>query len=64
MRPFVLTRSATVGMQRYAQTWSGDNRTSWESLRYNIPMGLGMGSSGMPNVRSRCWWVLWRSTNT
>ena len=50
MRPFVLTRSATVGMQRYAQTWSGDNRTSWESLRYNIPMGLGMGLSGMPNV--------------
>lgn len=49
-RPFVLTRSATVGMQRYAQTWSGDNRTSWESLRYNIPMGLGMGLSGMPNI--------------
>ncbi|MGJ3626705.1 TIM-barrel domain-containing protein [Sphingomonas sp. MMS24-JH45] len=23
------------GLQRYAQTWSGDNRTEWKSLRYN-----------------------------
>ena len=31
-RPFVLTRAATPGSQRYAQTWSGDNVTSWETL--------------------------------
>jgi alpha-glucosidase len=49
-RPFVLTRSACPGMQRYAQTWSGDNYTSWNTLRYNIPMGLGLGLSGMPNT--------------
>jgi alpha-glucosidase len=49
-RPFILSRSACAGMQRYVQTWSGDNETSWHSLRYNIPMGLNMGLSGMPNI--------------
>ena len=36
-------------MQRYAQTWSGDNATSWETLRYNIRMGLGLALSGVSN---------------
>jgi alpha-glucosidase len=49
-RPFVLTRSGCVGLQRYAQTWSGDNETSWNTLRFNIPMGLGLSLSGMPNT--------------
>ncbi len=50
LRPFVLSRSGCPGVQRYAQTWSGDNSTSWETLKYNIPMGLGMGLSGAPNT--------------
>ncbi|MBZ0310712.1 MAG: glycoside hydrolase family 31 protein, partial [Anaerolineae bacterium] len=50
LRPFVLTRSGAPGVQRYAQSWSGDNKTSWESLRYNIPMGLGMSLSGFFNT--------------
>lgn len=49
-RPFLLSRSASPGTQRYAQTWSGDNETSWKSLRYNIPMGLGLSLSGFPNT--------------
>ena len=49
-RPFILSRSACAGMQRYVQTWSGDNETSWHSLKYNIPMGLGMSLSGMPHT--------------
>ncbi len=49
-RPFVLTRSGCPGIQRYAQTWSGDNSTSWHSLRYNLPMGLGMSLSGIANT--------------
>ncbi|KAK3711548.1 hypothetical protein LTR37_009539 [Vermiconidia calcicola] len=33
-RPFVLTRSATAGTMRYAaSSWSGDNVTSWDSMR-------------------------------
>ncbi|MDZ4769427.1 MAG: glycoside hydrolase family 31 protein [Chloroflexota bacterium] len=47
--PFVLTRAGVPGIQRYAQTWSGDNTTSWETLKWNLPMGLGLGLSGVPN---------------
>ena len=32
-RSFTVTRAGCPGIQRYAQTWSGDNSTSWESLR-------------------------------
>lgn len=50
IRPYLITRSGCPGIQRYAQTWSGDNNTSWKSLKYNIPMGLGMGLSGFSNT--------------
>ena len=40
-RPYLISRSGCPGIQRYAQTWSGDNRTSWASLKHNIQMGLG-----------------------
>jgi len=49
LRPFVVSRSGAAGMQRYAQTWSGDNYTSWETLRYNLRMGLGLALSGVSN---------------
>ncbi|KXK51360.1 MAG: Alpha-glucosidase [Chloroflexi bacterium OLB13] len=47
--PLVLTRAGSAGIQRYAQTWTGDNRTSWHTLKFNIPMGLGLSLSGVPN---------------
>lgn len=49
LRPYVLSRAGYAGIQRYAQTWAGDNRTDWNSLRYNIPLMLGMGLSGVAN---------------
>ncbi|MDX1992728.1 MAG: glycoside hydrolase family 31 protein [bacterium] len=49
-RPFVLTRAGAPGIQRYAQTWTGDNYTSWHTLQWNTPMGLGLSLSGMPNI--------------
>ena len=49
-RPFLVSRSGGAGMQRYVQTWSGDNYTSWETLRYNIKMGLGLALSGVSNI--------------
>ncbi|XP_018333795.1 uncharacterized protein LOC108742928 [Agrilus planipennis] len=49
-RPYLISRSGCAGMQRYVQTWSGDNHTSWQTLRYNIRMGLGMSLSGLYNV--------------
>ncbi|OJA87675.1 glycoside hydrolase family 31 protein [Burkholderia ubonensis] len=48
-RPFLVSRSGGVGMHRYVQTWSGDNYTSWETLRYNLKMGLGLAMSGVSN---------------
>ncbi len=49
-QPFVVSRAGMTGMQRYAQTWSGDNVTSWETLKYNIKMGLGLALSGVSNT--------------
>lgn len=50
IRPYLISRSGSAGMNRYVQTWSGDNRTSWHTLKYNIKMGLGMSLSGLYNV--------------
>ncbi|MBN2860128.1 MAG: glycoside hydrolase [Sphaerochaetaceae bacterium] len=47
-RPWVITRSGGIGIQRYARTWSGDNRSDWDSLRVNLLMGSSMGLSGLP----------------
>ncbi len=49
-RPFSVTRAGCPGIQRYAQTWSGDNRTSWRSLKWNLRTGLQMSMSGMFNT--------------
>jgi len=49
-RTFTVTRAGPPGIQRYAQTWSGDNTTSWETLRWNIRMGLTMSLSGIFNT--------------
>lgn len=48
-RPYIVCRSGSSGIQKYAQTWCGDNCTSWTSLQYNIPIITGMGLSGQPN---------------
>lgn len=48
-RPYSVCRSGSAGIQRYAQTWCGDNFTSWKTLKYNIPIITGMGLSGQPN---------------
>ncbi|KAL2761004.1 glycoside hydrolase family 31 protein [Sodiomyces alcalophilus JCM 7366] len=40
-RPFVLTRSATAGTLRYAcSSWSGDNVTSWASMKGSNALSL------------------------
>ena len=49
VRPYVVCRSGHAGIQRYAQTWAGDNLTCWESLQYNIATILGMSLSGVAN---------------
>ncbi|WP_316860145.1 glycoside hydrolase family 31 protein [uncultured Cohaesibacter sp.] len=48
-RPYVIVRSGGPGIQRYAQTWAGDNPSTWKTFKYNITMILGMGLSGVAN---------------
>lgn len=46
VRPFVLTRSATAGTMRYAcSSWSGDNTTSWASMKGANALALNAGMS-------------------
>jgi alpha-glucosidase len=47
-RPFVLSRSGFLGIQRHAALWTGDNHSSWEHLRENLEMVLNLGLSGAP----------------
>lgn len=47
-RPFILTRAAYAGIQRYSAVWTGDNTSSWEHLALQIPMLLNLGLSGVP----------------
>ncbi len=47
MRPYIVCRSGHCGIQKYAQTWAGDNLTHWDTLKYNIATILGMGLSGV-----------------
>lgn len=49
-RPFLISRAGAPGMQRYVQTWSGDNYTSWQTMKYNLAMGLSLGLSGVANT--------------
>ena len=45
-RPFVLTRAAYAGAQRWAASWTGDNVASREGLALTIPTLTNLGVSG------------------
>lgn len=47
LRPFLSTRSGNIAVRRLAQTWSGDNKTSFSDLRYCHNIGLTMSLSGL-----------------
>lgn len=47
-RPFVLTRAAYAGTQRYAASWTGDNTADRSHLAVTIPQLLNLGVSGYP----------------
>ncbi|HEY1533611.1 MAG TPA: glycoside hydrolase family 31 protein [Polyangiaceae bacterium] len=45
-RPFVLTRAAYAGAQRFAATWTGDNSATREHLALSIGQLANLGISG------------------
>ncbi len=49
-RPFVLTRAAYAGTQRWAATWTGDNVAGREGLALTIPTLTNLGVSGFALV--------------
>ena len=51
-RPFILTRAAYAGIQRYAAVWTGDNCSWWEHLAMSLPLCMNIGLSGVPFVGS------------
>lgn len=53
VRPFIMPRSGTSGMQRYATfPWTGDIRRSWNGLKAQIPALLSSGMSGVAYMGS------------
>lgn len=49
-RPWVLTRAGYTGVQRWAASWMGDNRSSWEDLETSLPQLASMGLAGSAHV--------------
>jgi alpha-glucosidase len=49
-RPFVLTRAAYSGTQRYSAVWTGDNTATDEHLLLGTRLVNSLGVSGMANV--------------
>ena len=47
LRPWILTRSAFCGIQKYSVLWTGDNSSSWKSLRESLYMALNLSLSGV-----------------
>ncbi|GAB4189032.1 MAG: glycoside hydrolase family 31 protein [Thermoflexibacter sp.] len=47
-RPFLLTRSAFCGSQRFTAIWTGDNTSSDEHMMTGIRLVNALGLSGMP----------------
>lgn len=53
MRPMLLMRGGTSGLQRYSVfPWSGDVGRSWEGLQAQIPIMLNAGLSGLGYMSS------------
>ncbi|MGC4000225.1 MAG: glycoside hydrolase family 31 protein [Anaeromyxobacter sp.] len=48
VRPFVLTRAAYAGTQRWAATWTGDNVATRAHLALTVPQLGSLGVSGYP----------------
>jgi len=49
-RPVNITRSGWAGVQRYAMSWTGDNRSDWPNLWLSMPMLMNLGLSGLAHT--------------
>ncbi len=44
---WIISRSGYAGIQKYAQSWTGDNYSSWKSLQYDNAILASCGLSGL-----------------
>ncbi|HEX8889167.1 MAG TPA: glycoside hydrolase family 31 protein [Pyrinomonadaceae bacterium] len=51
-RPYVITRAAYAGIQRYSTMWTGDTTSTWDTLALSIPVFQTLGLSGETFVGS------------
>jgi len=47
-RPFLLSRSGSTGIGRYAALWTGDNFSNYHHLKNSIACSLNLALSGVP----------------
>ncbi len=47
-RPWVLSRSGWVGVQRYAWVWTADTESTWDALKMTVAQMIHLGLSGIP----------------
>lgn len=45
-RPYIITRAAYAGTQKYSTVWTGDNQSIWSHLQLAIPQLTSLGMSG------------------
>lgn len=45
-RPYVITRAAYAGTQKYSTVWTGDNQSLWPHLQMMVPQLCNLGLSG------------------
>lgn len=47
-RPFVISRAAFAGQQKWSGVWTGDAPSTWTTLGMTLPQLLHLGLSGIP----------------
>lgn len=47
-RPFMLSRSGSIGSSRYSAIWTGDNLSNYFYLKMSIPCSVNLSLSGQP----------------
>lgn len=47
-RPFILTRAAYAGIQRYSSIWTGDNQSNSDHMLAGVRLVNSLGLSGVP----------------
>ncbi|MFB6471177.1 MAG: TIM-barrel domain-containing protein, partial [Vulcanisaeta sp. AZ3] len=50
LEPFILSRAGFAGIQSFAAVWTGDNIPSWDDLKLQVVLALGLSISGIPYV--------------